>query len=243
MTAAPLRALVTGTGPPLVLLHGFAVSPRSYAAAIDLLAAHHTVIAPWLATDVVPWSFDALLDALEATIGDRLAEGVHVVGHSYGGAVAMGFARRHHDRLRSLVLVDALGYSPGLGRMALLGLHPRNARMLSPDLATELFGQLRRQPRAVAAAGWWSYRCHLVDALHTVRDADVPRAVLWGRYDSILPPWLGEEIARELDAPFRAIDLGRRTSGHDWPLRVPDVFATEVRSAISGAASGSRGPR
>ena len=237
MSATPLRAVVRGRGPALLLLHGFAVSPRSYSAAIDRLADEFTVVAPWLATDVVPWSFDGLLDALDATVREHLADGVQVVGHSYGGAVAMGFARRNLAYLRGLVLVDSLGYSPGLRRMALLGLHPRNARMLSPALATELAAQLRRQPRAVAAAGWWSYRCHLVDALHAVRDAHVPRAVLWGRADSILPVWLGEEIARELAVPLRVVDAGRRASGHDWPLRSPALFADEVRTAISVAAA------
>lgn len=228
---APLRVVAAGTGPPLLLLHGFAVSPLSYRRSIDMLAADYRVIVPWLTLPRGPWTFDALLDAVSASVD--VQDGITVVGHSYGGAVALGFAARHLESLSGLVLVDALGFSPGLARMARLGLNPRNALMLSPALVTELARTVRHDPRAVASAGWWSYRAHLLDAVHAVRDAGVPRGVLWGANDSILPRWLGEQLAEALDAPLEIVDLGRRGSGHDWALRSPDVFAAKVRDILT----------
>jgi pimeloyl-ACP methyl ester carboxylesterase len=90
----------TGTGPPLVLLHGIGCSRRSWDPVIPALAEHFDVLAvdlpgfgdsPCLATHVKPTPA-----ALAAAVGEFLAErGVsapHVAGNSLGGWVALELA-------------------------------------------------------------------------------------------------------------------------------------------------------
>jgi 4,5:9,10-diseco-3-hydroxy-5,9,17-trioxoandrosta-1(10),2-diene-4-oate hydrolase len=100
-----------GTGRPLLLLHGLVGSARNWRQNIRFLARNSSVYAVDLfnmgRSDRVPG-----LDAgLEAT-ADRLAACMDalglaeadIAGHSHGGAVAMMFAARHPDRVRSLIL-------------------------------------------------------------------------------------------------------------------------------------------
>jgi 4,5:9,10-diseco-3-hydroxy-5,9,17-trioxoandrosta-1(10),2-diene-4-oate hydrolase len=100
-----------GTGRPLLLLHGLVGSAKNWRLNISFLAGHSTVYAVDLfnmgESDRVPG-----LDAgLEAT-ADRLAaymdalglDEADISGHSHGGAIAMMFAARHPDRVRSLIL-------------------------------------------------------------------------------------------------------------------------------------------
>jgi 4,5:9,10-diseco-3-hydroxy-5,9,17-trioxoandrosta-1(10),2-diene-4-oate hydrolase len=100
-----------GTGRPLLLLHGLVGSAKNWRRNISFLADHSTVYAVDLfnmgESDRVPG-----LDAgLEAT-ADRLAaymdalglDEADISGHSHGGAIAMMFAARHPDRVRSLIL-------------------------------------------------------------------------------------------------------------------------------------------
>jgi pimeloyl-ACP methyl ester carboxylesterase len=106
-----------GSGPPIVLLHGFPFDHQMWGAQIDALSSRFRVIAPDLrgfgksmltevdvdlgipmeryAADVV-----ALIDWLE------IAEPVLLVGFSMGGYVAWQFALRRPTRLRALVLCD-----------------------------------------------------------------------------------------------------------------------------------------
>jgi len=101
-----------GSGPALVLLHGFSLDSRSWRPQLEGLSDSFTVIA-WDAPGAglsqdPPDSFgigdwaDALASVLDAA-GVRQA---HLVGLSWGGLLAQEFSRRYPSRLRSLVLVD-----------------------------------------------------------------------------------------------------------------------------------------
>jgi pimeloyl-ACP methyl ester carboxylesterase len=120
--------------------------------------------------------------------------------------------------------------------MARLGTHPRNASMLlTPGTLRDVATQVRRQPRAIAMAAWWAYRCHLGDAIETIRAAGLPRGVLWGADDHLLPPWLGARLAEALDAPLRVVNFGANCqAGHDWPIKKPGRFVAELADLLPG---------
>ncbi|MCC6642538.1 MAG: alpha/beta hydrolase [Deltaproteobacteria bacterium] len=101
-------------GVPLVLLHGFGneahiwddfapvVAPYYRTLAFDLRGHGDSDRDPGLRYD-----HDALADDLEAACAALGISRLVLVGHSYGGRVAMRFAGRHPERLAGLVIVDA----------------------------------------------------------------------------------------------------------------------------------------
>jgi haloacetate dehalogenase len=112
-----VHAMVGGSGPPLLLLHGYPQSHLMWHAAAPLLAARHTVVAadlagygaslrPAPAPDHAPHSKRALaLDQVEsmAALGfDRFA----VAGHDRGGRVAYRMALDHPDTVQRLAVLD-----------------------------------------------------------------------------------------------------------------------------------------
>lgn len=102
-----------GSGPALVLLHGWPVDSREWSRQLDGLSDVLRVVA-WDAPgagqssdppDDVGFSYwaDRLVDLL-----DRLGiDQAHVGGLSFGGALALELHRCHPDRVRSLVLLSA----------------------------------------------------------------------------------------------------------------------------------------
>jgi haloacetate dehalogenase len=112
-----VRARVGGSGPPLLLLHGYPESHLMWHAAAPLLADRHTVVAadlsgygasfrPAPAPDHSPHSKRAMaLDQVEAMAAlgfDRFA----VAGHDRGGRVAYRMALDHPDRVQRLAVLD-----------------------------------------------------------------------------------------------------------------------------------------
>lgn len=107
-----------GQGPVLLLLHGIAGSSQSWVPVMSQLRSEFTMIAPdfvghgksakpsgdYSVGNLASWTRD-LLEILGV---DRAT----VVGHSYGGGVALQFAYQFPERCERLVLVD----SGGLGR-------------------------------------------------------------------------------------------------------------------------------
>ncbi|MGA8209158.1 MAG: alpha/beta fold hydrolase [Nocardioidaceae bacterium] len=113
------RAFVrTGQGPTLLLLHGLGCDHTTWRPVIAALARNHTVVAPDLlghglsdkprADYSVGGYANGMRDLLTVLGIDR----VTVVGHSFGGGVAMQFAYQFPERTERMVLVAPGGLGP-----------------------------------------------------------------------------------------------------------------------------------
>jgi pimeloyl-ACP methyl ester carboxylesterase len=107
-----------GAGPAVVCLHSSASSSGQWRALMEALAARFRVVAPDLygAGKCAPWPHarPMRLDdelALLRPVFDAAGKRFHLVGHSFGGAVALKAALAHRGRLLSLVLFEPVLFS------------------------------------------------------------------------------------------------------------------------------------
>ena len=240
MPPPPLRSVTSGAGPPLVLLPAFGLSPLAYLRVVDRLAPSHRVLVPWVWGAEQRWSYDTVVEAVVATLDAQEMGRVVVVGHSMGGAVALGVAAAEPARASALVLVDALALSPGRGRLARLGLQGRHIRSFAtPATARDFVLWAARRPRDLVATALWGWSCDLAEAAAAVRAAGVPRSVLWAEDDTLLPLPIGQELAGALDVPLR-VASGRSPEErieHDWVYRHPTFFAHQLDAALAEVAA------
>ncbi|WP_139983692.1 alpha/beta fold hydrolase [Nocardioides litoris] len=113
------RAFVkVGSGPALLLLHGLGCDHTTWTPVIDTLAKRYTVVAPDLlghgrsdkprADYSVGGYANGVRDLLTVLGIDKCT----VVGHSFGGGVAMQFAYQFPERTERMVLVASGGLGP-----------------------------------------------------------------------------------------------------------------------------------
>ncbi|MBI2380741.1 MAG: pimeloyl-ACP methyl ester esterase BioH [Gammaproteobacteria bacterium] len=96
----------TGSGPELVLLHGWGLHGGIFDTLLPELATRYrvtTVDLPGFGRSALPQALD--LDALVAGVLDVLPAQAHLLGWSLGGMVAMALAARHPQRVARLVTV------------------------------------------------------------------------------------------------------------------------------------------
>ncbi len=117
-----LRVVEYGSGPPLLLLHGFLMTHAAWGAVVPALATRFRVVTPDLpgfgdSEKPSPTRFAYGVERFAACIADLIAAlslgRPHVVGHGMGGAIAIALAAAHPEFVDRLVLVDPHVYSIG----------------------------------------------------------------------------------------------------------------------------------
>ena len=228
-----LRYLRSGSGPAVVLVHGFGSSLDTWKDVIPALAVDHEVVALDLP------GFGLSDDPADLTIGDlpRAVVGLMdrlripcaaLVGNSMGGAAVALVAAERPERVSALVLIDAAGFDlgpsgqPRLVRIMMSPLGELMARLPGKRLLVELaLRQVFYDERLVTAERVAEY----------LRDAKRPAGYLSVR--SLGESLRGQErIVEDALAKVRAPTLvvwGR----HDaW---IPLATAARFTSAIAGS--------
>jgi pimeloyl-ACP methyl ester carboxylesterase len=219
-----------GTGPAVVLLHGYAMRPDTYRPLADLLASRCRVIIPDLFAWRGPWRYPAVLDAFIAALDHLGVEKVTLIGHSFGGGIELGFAARCTDRVVELVFSDTLAVSHewGLADEALR--HPAGLVRLATPAAVAAFGySWITHPRQLVAAGWWGFTSNRDGEGEACAKAGLVSHVLWANRDSILSRRDGEKFADQLNASFTvASPPDGRPIDHDWMFQDPELFFSHL---------------
>lgn len=156
-----------GTGEPLVLLHAYGLTWRSYEPVLDLLAEHHDVIAvdlPGFGTSPplprgTRYTLPALCDAVETFCARLELDRPHVAGNSLGGLMALNLACRGTVRTATAIAPPGFFSMAGLvrtGSMLVPGAlaarlpHPIRSRALrSPHVRALVHGMMSARPGSV----------------------------------------------------------------------------------------------
>jgi pimeloyl-ACP methyl ester carboxylesterase len=248
-----------GEGPALVLLHGFVGDSREWRREIDDLSDEFTVVA-WDApgsgrSSDPPEAFRLpdYADCLAAFI-DALGLGrPHVVGLSFGGALALELYRRHPTMPMSLVLASAYaGWTGSLPaevverrlQQTLLAADSPPAEfvqsmiptMFSDSPPAEPFEEFKRIMLEIHPAGFRAMARALAEA--DLRDVlariAVPTLLLYGDKDVRAPLSVAQDLHARIPGSRLVILPG---VGHMSSVEAAEPFTTEVRSFLSSAQS------
>ncbi|WP_137725333.1 alpha/beta fold hydrolase [Prescottella subtropica] len=243
---------VAGSGRPVVFLHGFGLTHRTYGGAIAALAASgNRVYAPALpgfgGTDPLAPSGDGF-DGYARWVGEFLDaagvdEPVTVVGHSFGGGVGLASAHALGDRVSRLVLVNSVGggsWSPD-GTVREIRHRPLWRWVTSAAVDTIVSGTpastlasiggdaLRnalRAPGSVWRIGDLARSADLRTEAACVADRGVLTTLLWSRGDTFIPRASFESLRRALRDPH----VHRVAGCHSWLISDPDTFGRAVHA-------------
>src|SRR5688572_1736968 len=108
-----------GSGEPLVLLHGLFGALSNFVNLIEYFRQHYKVIVPMLPLldmDILHTSVSGLAKFVNKFIEARGYDGVHLLGNSLGGHVALIHILKHPERIKSLILTGSSGlFEQGMG--------------------------------------------------------------------------------------------------------------------------------
>jgi pimeloyl-ACP methyl ester carboxylesterase len=249
-----------GSGPTLVLLHGYVGDgPTTWRRQLDGLCDEFTMIA-WDAPGVggstdPPESFGmaGYADCLAGFIDALRIERPHVVGLSFGGALALGLFGRHPTIPTTLVLASAYaGWAGSLPAavatqrlrqaLALAGVPADELvrtllpTMFSASAAPEDVDAFGASLRAVHPAG---FRAMARAAAEDLRDVlplvDVPTLLVYGDRDVRAPLTVAEDLHAAITGSTLVVLPG---IGHVCTIEAPAEFNDVVRNFCTSRTAG-----
>jgi 3-oxoadipate enol-lactonase len=258
--AIELRFSEDGSGPAVVLLHGFPLDRSMWNEQVPALAERYRTIVPDLRghgeTDAPPGPFTMEQHVADVVaLLDRLGlERVALVGLSMGGYITMNFLARHPERVWAVVLADTRPQEDGpetkqvrAAQARLVqteGLEPfieqQVPRMFAaatlhdrPDLADRYREIVRRgRPNAVAAA--LDGLAARPDTTATLRTLACPALVIVGAED-VATPAADSHLMAEL-IPNARLEVIEGV-GHMSNMEAPERFNAALLSFLAGAAT------
>jgi pimeloyl-ACP methyl ester carboxylesterase len=243
---------VGGTGAPVLFLHGWGLADRSYAPALRrLIAAGLRVYAPAMpgfgGTAELPPGEHSLRGYAQwiAAFAEKmgLTEPVTLVGHSFGGGVAIRTAHDFPELVGRLILVNSIGgssWSDGRGILKAIserplwdwGLHLQNdilpTRVLRVILR-DAVPNLMRSPGSVWRAANLARTADLTAELAELNRRRLPVVIVWSEQDNVIP----EATLLSLRACLGDPEVVTVPGGHSWLLSNPRLFGEVITNVLA----------
>jgi pimeloyl-ACP methyl ester carboxylesterase len=245
---------VAGDGPPVVFLHGWALAHRAYRRTLQQVVARGgSVYAPALpgfggTPDLPP--DDSTLAGYAGWVRDFVAavgieDSVVLVGHSFGGGVAIQVAHDAPDLVAQLVVVNSIGGSAwkegavvrSMGERPLWdwGLHLqadvmplRQLTRVIPVIARDLVSNVARNPGALWRVGHIARTANLIAELEQLKRRGVPVVVVWGEQDRLLP----RAALLSMQAVLGEAEVVTVPGSHNWLIADPDAFGEVLTNVV-----------
>jgi pimeloyl-ACP methyl ester carboxylesterase len=236
-----------GNGEPLILLHGLFGALSNFDELIKYFSKSHKVVVPLLPLldlDLLHTSVGGLQKFVSKFIETRNYKGIHLMGNSLGGHVALVHILKSPERIRSLILTGSSGlFENGMGdtypkrgdkeyirkKTALTFYDPA---MATEELVNEVFEITNNRMKVIKiiALAKSAIRNNLGEEISQIKQ---PTCLIWGNNDTITPPFVAKEFQRLIpNSELHFIDK----CGHAPMMEVPgefneilDGFLTKIR--------------
>jgi len=235
---------ITGEGKPFLILHGWGGSSDSWDKVQRLLSlAKYRVIVPDLPgfgktkTPRKAWGVGDYGDFIFELTEKLNLDNFYLLGHSFGGRIAVKFAVSYPDKVKKLILCDAAGIKPKwyfknklIFTLARIGNAVFTPKLLSrfKDGARNFFYKFLRHYDYVKAEGTMKETIKKVlqeDLFPELAKIKIPTLIIWGRKDKLVPVKYAYDFYQEIENSKIVILRG---IGHSPHLEVPDVLAAQI---------------
>lgn len=217
----------SGSGQPLLLLHGLAGSSHWWCRNVHQLAATFQVYTPdllgfGLSGRALSFDLNHAADEIVQWMDQVGLKQVHIVGHSMGGYIAIDLAARFPAYIDRLVLVSAAARATAAHQQLYFAAGRRvqwrwlqTLPLMMPDL-------WHWRPRDIVSAARTMLETNVQERLRSIT---APSMVIWGEDDTMVPIAQGYGLAQQLPCDELVVI---KSAGHHPMWEQPELFNAEL---------------
>ncbi len=252
-----MRALIAGSGPPLLLVHGFPLNHQMWLPQIEHFQSSYTVIAPDLRgfgdSDISPGivTMEQHARDLNALLQDfKIEDPVSYCGLSMGGYIAWEFWKHFPDRLHALILCDTradadleedvnnrlkmadlvLRHGPEAISTAMIpNLISESTQQNQPHISEHLISMIEATDSEGIAASQKGMAARS-DFSDLIKDIHIPTLFIVGKEDRLTPPAVMHQMSTQVPESkyFEVSD-----AAHMAPMEAPDLVNQAIDDFLS----------
>lgn len=224
-----------GEGEVLLLLHGLFGALSNFKELINYFKKDYRVVIPVLPLyemELKDTTVMSLVHFIERFVAYKKYDRVNLIGNSLGGHVAQLYALRNLNKVNSITLTGSSGlFESAMGdtfpkrgsyeyiqkKTEETFYDPKTATKELVDVVFDIVNNNEKVLRVLSMARS-ALKQNLEDHLHKI---DCPVALIWGKQDSITPPFVAEKFHELL--PNSELHFINKT-GHAPMMEKPDEF-------------------
>ncbi len=230
-----IKFIEEGNGEDLVLLHGLFGALSNFRDLIDHFKETHRVFIPMLPLyelTNLDTTVNGLAKFVEKFVEARGLKKFHILGNSLGGHIALVYALKYPQHIKSIILTGSSGlFEHGMGET-----YPKRGdydyikkkteltfydpNVASKELVDEVYEITNNRLKAlkIIQLARSAIKHNLGSELKNITS---PVCLIWGKNDTITPPMVAEEFKKLLvNSELHWIDK----CGHAPMMEVPDKF-------------------
>ncbi len=230
----------------LIVLHGWASKPKNWDKFKQVFDKNNLNIyipqLPGFKKELKrPWTLDDYCLWLNNYIEHQKIDNVILLGHSFGGRIAVSFCSLYPDKVKKLILVNSAGIvENSLKKVIFQYLAKIGGYLFSLPLlvslkksARWLLYKLAREKDYYQASEVMKKTMQLIinfDLRNDAEKIEIPVLLIWGREDKLTPLRYGRIFADKISNSVLKVFSGQ---GHGLPVKNPHLIKKDILSFIN----------
>lgn len=250
----------SGTGPSVLLLHGFGEDGSVFETIIDKLKQHATLLIPDLPGSgksallkVSPFTIDSMAHAMKAILDQEQVSSCIILGHSMGGYIALAMAELFPGLLKGMGLIHSTAYADSPERIqkreqaiafidskgasaflqtSLPGLFSSEFRETHPEKIQALIESGKSFSKEALIA-YYRAMIQRPDRTQVLKKLECPVLLVLGNQDELIPV---KDLLLQSTLLQKPFVHQIASAGHMSMLETPDELAGTIQDFISKVA-------
>lgn len=247
LNSLEINCRIAGVGQPILVLHGWGSSSRDWLEMQKILSQKGFQVIcpdlpgfgqsadpaePWSLADYVAWTIN-LIDYLKL-------KNIVIIGHSFGGRVAIKLSSAHQAIINKLILIGSAGLKPELSfKQKVILKTAKLGQKLFPlgglrSLVRQVFYYFLRHKDYVKAKPIMQKTMQNVlaeDLLSVLSQIRIKTLLVWGEKDRMVPLQSAHIFAQEIkEAELKIIPGAGHSPQREFPQKTADIILEFLQS-------------